>query len=249
MEPIHSSMHFKLREHILAESTDYVVIQKPAGLLSIPDREGKDISLKRILQEEYGTIFTVHRLDRDTSGVILFAKSSEAHAFFSAQFEERNTEKIYLGLLVGSVQPTRGTIDAPIAEHPAHPGTMMVHKQGKEAITDFEVAEDFGIYSLVHFQIHTGRTHQIRVHARHIGHPVACDKIYGDGKPILLSSFKRKFNLAKDQEAERPILDRLGLHASRLRITGPDGISHTFEAPLPKDLKATLQQLRKRAGK
>ena len=95
-------------------------------------------------------------------------------------------------------------------------------------------------------QIHTGRTHQIRVHAKHIGHPVVCDDLYGDGKPILLSSLKHKFKLSKNELEERPILKRLGLHALSLQFENTNNEIIKLEAPLPKDLKALLQQLRKR---
>jgi 23S rRNA pseudouridine955/2504/2580 synthase/23S rRNA pseudouridine1911/1915/1917 synthase len=123
---------------------------------------------------------------------------------------------------------------------------MIIHQRGKESITDFEVIEDFGIFSWMHFRIHTGRTHQIRVHMKDIGHPVACDSLYGDGKPILLSSFKSKFKLSKKEEEERPILSRLALHAYRLRFKAIDGSTVELEAAVPKDLRATLQQLEKR---
>src|SRR5664279_1539591 len=102
---------------IIFENEDFIVINKPPGLLSIPDREGKEISLKVLLQEKYGNIYTVHRLDRNTSGVILFAKNEAAHKHFSKQFEERSTRKIYNGLVLGKLQPPKGIVDEPIAEH------------------------------------------------------------------------------------------------------------------------------------
>lgn len=238
--------YIKISDHIIAETADFIALNKPSGLLSIPDREGKDISLKKLLIEKYGSIFTVHRLDRDTSGLIVFAKTEEAHRHLSQQFEERHTEKIYLGFVAGSLADKTGTIDAPIAEHPAKKGVMTVYRKGKESLTDYEVLEDFKIFSWVQFQIHTGRTHQIRVHAKHIGHPILCDELYGDGKPILLSSLKHKFKLSKNELEERPILNRLALHALSLRFTDTSGEMIKLEAPLPKDLRALLQQLRKR---
>lgn len=235
----------KVNDFIIDETDNWVAVNKPSGLLSIPDREGKDISLKKILIEKYGNIFTVHRLDRDTSGVIVFAKTEEAHRHLSQQFEERQTEKIYQGMVHGSLADKKGTIDAAISEHPVKKGLMTVYRKGKEAITDYEVLEDFRIFSWVQFQIHTGRTHQVRVHAKHIGHPIVCDQLYGDGKPILLSTLKHKFKLSKDELEERPLLNRLGLHALSLQFANTNGEMTTLQAPFPKDLKAVLQQLRK----
>src|SRR5688572_12135841 len=140
---------------IIFENDHFVVINKPAGLLSIPDREGSDLSLKRILKDKYGNIFTVHRLDRDTSGIIVFAKNEEAHQHLSKAFEERTVEKYYLGIVIGTLPEKKGTVDAPIAEHPGKRGLMVIHKKGKEAVTDYEVQEEFGKFSLVQFRIHT----------------------------------------------------------------------------------------------
>lgn len=236
----------KIPELIIFENNDFVALNKPSGLLSIPDREGKEVSLKIMLKEKYGDIFTVHRIDRDTSGLIVFAKNEAAHKHLSRQFEERQTKKIYQGLVIGSVPEKKGSIQSPIAEHPALNGTMIIHRKGKESLTDYEVLEDFGIYSLLQFQIHTGRTHQIRVHMKEIGHPIVCDAVYGDGKPVLISALKKKYNLSKNELEERPILGRLALHAFQLSFKDRDGNVIELEAPLPKDMKATLQQLQKR---
>jgi len=239
----------KLTELIIQETANWVAINKPSGLLSIPDREGKEISLKQMLIEQYGNIFTVHRIDRDTSGLIIFARNEAAHKHLSQQFESRQTEKYYQGLVIGSVVPANGSIDAPIAEHPVQKGLMVIHRQGKDALTDYEVLRDFRLYSWMQFRIHTGRTHQIRVHMKQLGHPLVADELYGDGKPFLLSGIKPKFKLSKYELEERPILSRLALHAFSLRVTDVDGSMVSIEAPLPKDMRATLQQLEKRAVK
>ena len=236
----------KVAEFIVFENDDFVALNKPSGLLSIPDREGKEVSLKVLLKEKYGNIFTIHRLDRDTSGLIVFAKNEATHKHLSQQFEGRQTKKIYLGLVIGSPMEKKGSIDSPIAEHPAKNGIMIIHRNGKESLTDYEVLEDFTIYSYLQFQIHTGRTHQIRVHMKDIGNPVVCDVVYGDGKPILVSSLKSKFKLSKDAEEEKPILGRLALHAFQLTFKDINGKLVELEAPLPKDIRATLQQLAKR---
>ena len=233
------------KPEIIFETDQFIVLNKPSGLLSIPDREGKEISLKKILQDTYQNIFTVHRLDRDTSGIIVFAKDEAMHKHLSLQFEKGDTEKIYLGLVLGSLLSKKGNIDSPIAEHPSKKGTMVVHKKGKTSLTDYEVIHDFGIYSWMKFKIHTGRTHQIRVHMKELGHPIVSDVLYGDGKPVFLSSFKNKFNLSKNDEEERPLLKRLALHAEQLKFKDLENKTHDFSAPLSKDLKALLQQLQK----
>jgi 23S rRNA pseudouridine955/2504/2580 synthase/23S rRNA pseudouridine1911/1915/1917 synthase len=236
----------KLSELILFENEYFVALNKPSGILSIPDREGKQYSLKELLREKYGNVYTIHRLDRETSGLIIFAKTAEAHRHFSLQFEERKTVKIYHGLLIGTLSEKKGSINLPIAENRLRRGTMLIHQRGKPALTDFEVVQDFGYYSWVQFRIHTGRTHQIRVHAKELGHPIVCDTIYGDGKPFLLSGIKPGFHLSKKEEEEKPMLNRLGLHASTLVITDVNDRQIKLEAPLHKDLKATLRQLEKR---
>ena len=155
-------------------------------------------------------------------------------------------KKIYLGLVVGVPVNQTGTIDSPIAEHPAGNGVMIIHHKGKDSLTGYEVLDDFGIYSWLQFQLHTGRTHQIRVHMKDIGHPIVCDDLYGDGNPVMVSSLKSTFKLSKKEEEEKPILSRLALHSSQLSFTGMTGSAIELTAPLPKDLRATLQQLAKR---
>jgi 23S rRNA pseudouridine1911/1915/1917 synthase len=234
-----------MKFEIIYENDSFIAIDKPSGLLSIPDRFGKDPSLKTLLQQQMGKIYTVHRLDKNTSGIILFAKDEATHKDLSQKFEEREVEKYYLGLVNGTMMNREGTIDIPIMEHPGKTTLMVTHKKGKPSMTDYKVLEEFGLFSWVQFQIHTGRTHQIRVHAKYIGNSVVCDELYGDGQPVLLSSIKRKFKLSKNELEERPILNRLALHSSQLKFTDAQGEKFELEASLPKDLKALLQQLRK----
>jgi len=236
---------FKLSDSIVFENDHFIAINKPAGLLSIPDRTQSEVSLKDILLSKYGTIFTVHRIDKDTSGLIVFAKDEATHKFLSQAFEERKVEKFYQGIVIGSPAAKSGTIDAPIAEHSLQKGLMVVHRNGKPSVTDYEVIEDHKNYSLLQFQLHTGRTHQIRVHCKNMGHPLACDDLYGDGKPVLLSSLKKKFKLSKHDEQERPMLNRLALHSYCLKFTDADGNAFNLTAELPKDMRALLQQLKK----
>lgn len=240
----------KIAELRIFENDDFIALNKPSGLLSIPDREGEEISLRDLLLEKYSQIFTVHRLDRDTSGLIVFAKNEIAHKHLSLQFEGRQAKKIYCGLVLGSPAETNGSIQLPIAENMVQRGVMIINRRGKESLTDYEVLEDFGIYSWMQFRIHTGRTHQIRVHMKEIGHPIVCDEIYGDGKPLLLSSLKKKkFKLGKDVLEERPLMPRLALHAYQLTFITLQGEQKELTAELPKDLRATIQQLQKWAKK
>ena len=230
---------------IIFENDDFVAANKPSGLLSIPDRMQSERSLKEILLDKYGSIFTVHRLDKDTSGIILFAKHEAAHKYFSALFEERKIEKYYLGVVHGSPEPKTGTIDAPISEHLVNKGTMVIHKNGKASSTSYEVIDDNKAFSLVSFQLHTGRTHQIRVHAQSIGHPLVCDEVYGDGKPLRLSSIKKKYKLSKHDEEERPMINRLALHSYKLVFDDASGKHFELVADMPKEFKALMQQLKK----
>lgn len=230
---------------IIFENDNFIAINKPSGLLSIPDRFGKDPSVKSLLQDQLGKIYTVHRLDKETSGLIIFAKNESTHKDLSHKFEGREVEKFYVGLVNGTLMNREGTIDVPIMEAPGKTTLMMAHKKGKPSITDYKVLEEFGLYSWVQFQIHTGRTHQIRVHSKYIGNSIVCDELYGDGQPVLLSSIKRKFKLSKNELEERPLLSRLALHSFQIKFTDNAGIRHELEAPLSKDLKALLQQLRK----
>ncbi|UAY51595.1 RluA family pseudouridine synthase [Ferruginibacter albus] len=235
----------KLPVEIIFENDSFIAINKPAGLLSIPDREQSQPSLKDLLLQKFDKIYTVHRLDKDTSGIIVFAKDEITHKFLSAAFEQRQVEKFYLGLVHGAPQNNTGTIDEPIMEHPALNGKMIIDRKGKTSVTDYEVLENFGKFSLVKFQIHTGRTHQIRVHAKHIGHPIVCDPVYSDGNPVLLSSIKRKYKLSKNEEEEKPLLSRTALHSYQLKFKDKSNNFFDLAAELPKDLKALLQQLRK----
>ena len=230
---------------IIFENDELVAINKPAGLLTIPDREQSEKSLKEMLQDKYGSIFTVHRLDKDTSGLVIFAKNETAHKYLSKLFEDRKVEKYYLGIVIGSPENKTGMIDAPISEHPLHKGLMTVHRNGKPSQTGYEVLEANKNYSLVSFQLHTGRTHQIRVHAKNIGHPLAFDTLYGDGKPVLLSSIKKKFKLSKHDEEERPMINRLALHSYKLSFEDMNGKRLELEATMPKEFRALMQQLKK----
>jgi 23S rRNA pseudouridine955/2504/2580 synthase/23S rRNA pseudouridine1911/1915/1917 synthase len=231
----------------LYEDDDLLIVNKPAGLLVLPDRFNHELpSLHKTLEAKAGQkIWIVHRLDRDTSGVICFAKNEQAHRFLSIAFQERDVNKFYAGLANGIVIPAEARIESPIAEHPTVHGKMVVNRRGKMAVTDYRVVEQWPLYSLLQFQIHTGRTHQIRVHMQSIGHPLVCDELYGDGQPFLLSRIKRKYKLSDKDEQEKPLLSRLALHAYKIQFVKEDGTEVSVEAPLPKDIAACVNQLNK----
>ena len=230
---------------ILFENENFIAINKPSGLLTIPDRMQSEKSLKEYLKDKYGEIFTVHRLDKDTSGLVLFAKNENTHKYLSKLFEDRKIEKYYVGIVLGSPANKTGSIEAPIGENPAHKGLMNVHRNGKPSHTTYEVMEANKHFSMVSFQLHTGRTHQIRVHSKEIGHPLACDELYGDGKPVLLSSVKKKFKLSRHDEEERPMIKRLALHSYKLIFETADGTKMELVAEVPKEFKALMTQLKK----
>ncbi len=233
----------------LYEDEDYIIINKPARLLSIQDRfDGALPSARSLLQEELKQpVFVVHRLDRETSGIMAFAKHEESHRHLSVLFEHHDVGKFYAGLVLGTPSPEAGRIEAPIARHPSQDGKMCVSPDGKHSVTDYKVVESWPLFALMQWQIHTGRTHQVRVHMSSIGHPIVCDSVYGDGKAFLLSTIKKNFKLGKHEEEERPLLSRLALHAYRISFVSASGKEIIVEAPLPKDIVACISQLRKHA--
>ncbi len=237
-----------IRKHILVENEAFIGVNKPAGLLTIPDRYNPNLpALSKLLEQKYGKIYIVHRLDKDTSGVLLFAKNKTAHQFYSQKFQDRKIDKFYKGLVVGRIWDQEGEINTPIAAQSGKGGRMKTAKKGMEARTKFEVIDSFGLYTLLKLQLFTGRTHQIRVHLQSIGHPIAMDRLYGSADPFYLSSIKRKYRVGKYQEEERPLMSRQALHASSLHFTDEKGQKHEINAPLPKDFKAVLYQLEKHA--
>jgi 23S rRNA pseudouridine1911/1915/1917 synthase len=234
---------------ILFENEQFIALNKPAGLLSVPDRMQSEPSLKDLLIGKYGEIFTVHRLDRETSGVIIFAKNAETHQHLSVIFQERQVGKIYKGIVWGIPNPPSGLIELPMMEHPGKNGTMVVNRKGKAASTGYELIEHFGRYALVQFNLFTGRTHQIRLHMKETGHPILCDPLYGDGKPILVSSLKRNYKHSGFEEDEIPILSRLALHSFQISFTDLSGREHLITAEMPKDMRALLSQMNKNLKK
>ena len=228
------------------EDDDIVVLTKPAGVFSIPDRWKKeDANLYTILKEKYGTIFTVHRLDRDTSGVIVFAKHAIAHKHLNQQFQEHTVKKHYHVVVSGVVAEDEIKIDIPLMDHPGKPGQTIPSLRGKESLTIMKVLEKYSGTSLVECNLITGRHHQIRVHCAAIGYPLLVDELYGSSKEFFISSIKRKFKLKKNSE-EKPIISRITMHSYQIEFLHPaTNLPVTFNSEYPKDFRALLQVLRK----
>lgn len=235
------------KPEIIYLDDDIVVANKAAGILSIPDRYQADKpNMSQWLKNQLGEVFTIHRLDKDTSGIIVFARNPEAHQHISMQFEKWEANKKYLAIVDGPMEQESGEINLSIAHDPNKPGRMVINKKGKESLSTYTCREDFRHFSLLEVAIHTGRTHQIRVHLAAIGHPLAVDPYYGRRTEFFLSEIKkRKFNLGKFEE-EKPLLSRTPLHSWQLSFTHPQsGTVCEFSCEPPKDMEAMLRQLSK----
>lgn len=232
---------------ILYEDDRIVAFDKGSGISSIRERFVVGISLKEIAEEKLGRLWTVHRIDKDTSGVIVFARDAVAHKALNDQFEHHETVKRYAAVLEGEMPQEEMKIDIPLMSDPAHPGRVRPSARGKDSVTMLHLRERFRGFSYVEARPLTGRQHQIRVHCKAVGLPLAVDPFYGNRSELLLSSFKRKYRNYGHEE--KPLIARLTLHAESLTLVHPGtGETITFESPLPKDMNALLNQLRKVAG-
>lgn len=216
---------------ILFEDDDLIVINKPAGLTVHPGAGQREHTLVNALLSHCTTLSgiggkerpgIVHRLDRETSGCLVVAKNDLAHRELSRQFADRNVEKLYLALVAGKVRKPAGVIEESIGRHPVHRQRMSVTtKRGRKAKTEFRVLHSTGDASLVECRLHSGRTHQVRVHLHHLGHAVLGDKVYA---PRVARNFPRQM-----------------LHAWKLGFRHPrTGEWKQFEAPLPDDFKEAV---------
>jgi len=225
---------------VLHRDDSVLAIDKPAGLSTTPGRgrEG-EAALTQLVREIAPDAMPVHRLDRDTSGVVLFGLGPEAHRALNAAFESRRAEKVYFALVRGDLA-TEQRCDQPLVA--GRRGTMRIATggEGLEARTDVAPLERFGAFTACACRPRTGRTHQVRVHLAALGHPLAIDPRYGEPGPLLRRDL--------DPSALRPAetaLARTPLHASSLRVPHPSGRGFLLvEAPLPPDLAEALELLR-----
>lgn len=188
-----------------------------------------------------------HRLDFETSGVMLLAKNKPALVMLANLFGSEKPGKVYLALVQGAPDKDRFEVDAKLAPHPAQLRLVRVDpKRGKRSLTRFAVLERFAGWTLLQCEPLTGRTHQIRAHLRHVGFPIVGDALYG-GKPLLLSRLKQGYRL-KPNRTERPLIGRVALHAEKLSLSHPvTGAALTITAPWPKDLNVAVKYLHKYA--
>jgi tRNA pseudouridine32 synthase/23S rRNA pseudouridine746 synthase len=210
---------------VLFENEDFLAVNKTEGLASIPERSKEKNSLLALLSPGYSTkLYVVHRLDKEASGVMLFAKNASSHKFMSERFSSREIRKTYLILVHGFIPAAEGTIEKPLRQFGS--GRMGVDAmRGKKSTTEFSVLERFGSHTLAEVHPVTGRRHQIRVHFYSIGHPVVGDLRYGD-------------------KALQELYPRLMLHAQRIECRLPSGHDLNIEAPIPESFELVLKKSR-----
>jgi RluA family pseudouridine synthase len=231
---------------VIHEDEALLVFDKPSGLLVAPDRGDKTREdLMALVHEKIGRhVANVHRLDADTSGVLLCAKTKAALDVLSGQFQARTADKLYHALAVGAPAADEFTVELALGSDERRPGLMRgVKKGGKAAATRFRVSERFRGFTWLECRPLTGRKHQIRVHLAAAGLPILNDAFYGGAAQLLLSDLKRGY---KGRVHERPLLARLALHASELTVTHPVTRERvTLRAPLPHEFLVALKHLRR----
>ena len=232
------------------QDNEIVVLNKRSGLLIAADRYDPDAPrLDLEAEEEFGKLYAVHRIDKDTSGIIIYARNAAVHKDLSMQFQERTVVKTYHCLVHGHPLWTDLTVNLPLLpDGDARHRTVVNKKIGKPSETAFRLIGSCGPFSWIEAKPKTGRTHQIRVHLAENGFCIVCDPLYsGNQKPIRLSEIKR--NWRGDEFEEQPLLSRLGLHAYKISFTHPITKERlTFTAPYQKDMDALRKQLAKIYG-
>ena len=235
---------------VLYNDADILVVDKPSGWLTVPDRYDPDAPvLVREIEKTEGRLYIVHRLDKDTSGVLIFARTPEAHQALSSAFELRDIAKTYRAIVRGSPSWDEELCDLALkVDGDRRHRTILDKGRGKSARTRFTVIERYKgagfTAALVEAHPETGRTHQIRVHLAALGYPVLCDPLYGSSEALLLSKVKGKWK--GDAYAERPLIARTALHALSAEFAHPrTGETLKIEAIPPKDFRAAIAQLAK----
>ena len=230
-----------LSDFIVHEDEHYLVINKWPGISTLSDRH-QEVCLLDKVRKYYDGAQVCHRLDKHTSGVLVFAKNQEAYRYLSLQFQDRKVRKVYHALVEGRHQFRDKVIDLPLYQ--GRRGHVRVsHMSGKDSETKVNTLQEFNTHSLLQCEPATGRTHQIRVHLSEVGAPLMGDVAYG-GHELYLSEIKRHYNLRKDS-SERPLMARPALHAKSLGFRSVSGDFVEYEADYPKDFRATLNQLNK----
>jgi RluA family pseudouridine synthase len=238
---------------ILYRDEHFVALDKPSGLASVRERwtddESAFVLVHRMLREadpEARKPRVVHRLDKETSGVILFATSLEAARSLSRQFREREVEKTYQGIVQGTPPDEEGEVTLELDEDRSRPGRVRVVRHGgKSSLTLWRRREAFAGYALLDLRPRTGRTHQLRVSLEYLGYPLLGDPEYGGREGLFLSELKRRYKAKRGLE-ERPIIGRVALHAASIDLVHPiTGERVTITAEPPKDFLLALKYLRK----
>ena len=232
---------------VIYSDEDIVVLNKKSGLLIASDRYDTEAPrLDSLAEKEFGTLYAVHRIDKDTSGIVIYARNAEAHRALSMQFEKREVHKIYHCLVNGRPMWNDLHVDLKLLpDADSRHRTLVNKREGKPSVTDFHFFGSCGPYSWIEARPLTGRTHQIRVHLQSQGLSIVCDPLYsGNQHPVLLSEVKRRYN--GDELDEKPLLNRLALHAYSINFTHPrTGENLTFKAPYPRDMEAVRKQFAK----
>lgn len=235
----------QLEPAVLFEDDTIIAFDKPSGLLVAPDRfdKTKPSLMDWVHRTLSPTIFNVHRLDRETSGLVLCAKTRDALRTLCRSFEGREVEKRYIALVRGAPAWDEKRVDLSLAPDLASPGRMRVDRAGKPASTQFRVLTRWRRYAQVEAAPLSGRTHQIRVHLASLGCPIVSDRFYGGGRHFYLSEIKRDYKQKPDRQ-EIPMMGRLALHAASLAFRHPGtGAAVTIRAPLPHDFEVAFRYL------
>lgn len=230
----------QLNDIILFEDDNFILINKPAFIATLDERDTTRLSILKLLSQKYDDIQLAHRLDKETSGVLAAAKNPEAYRHLSLQFQNREVSKVYHAVVDGIRSYADEHVTWPIAV--SNRGNVRIDTiDGKPSETIFNTLKTFQKHTLVECKPITGRMHQIRIHLASIEAPICADIMYG-GVFTYLSQIKKKFKLKKGTE-ELPLISRVALHAFSLTFTDMEGKEHTVDAAYPKDIRAFLRQL------